>query len=328
MRTRNEIAMEVFELEALAIKRLERILDASFNLAVDLILKTKGKVIVSGIGKSGIIARKMASTLSSTGTPALFLHPAESSHGDLGVVSSEDLIVGISYGGESSEMLSLLKFASRKGIPLIALTGKLDSTLAQHAEVSLDVSVEKEACPMNLAPTASSTATLALCDALAMVVLYEKGFKEESFAEYHPGGSLGRRLLTRVSDLMHGKEHVPLVTRDANFEQILALMTDQNVRGVCGVLDESEDLAGVITDGDLRRWMKQAFAKGEFPRDTVAESLMSSDPKCIEKEALAQNALFVMEDQSISSLFVVESKNDRKPVGLIHLKDLLDAKIT
>lgn len=320
-----EEAGRVLEIEAKAIELLRGRLGESFVKAVDILSACGGKVVVTGMGKSGHVGRKIASTMSSTGTPAVFLHPAESSHGDLGVVSQGDVIIAISYGGETPELQDVLKYCARKGLPLIAITGKVGSTLGKAASVTLDVSVEMEACPLNLAPTASSTATLALGDALAMCLLKRRGFKEEDFAEYHPGGSLGRRLLTRVEDVMHVGDALPVVGLDSGMRDVLALMTKKEVRGVAGVVDDSGSLVGVITDGDIRRRLE----KTGDPLDNNAKDLMSQNPKTVDAGELAEKALFMMEQFSIQTLFVVRrsSPQPTKPVGLLHLQDLLKAKL-
>jgi len=230
-------AKRVLEIEAQAILDLKDRLDESFEKAVELLCECKGKVVVAGMGKSGHVGRKLAATLSSTGTPSLFLHPAESSHGDLGVVAEGDCLVVISYGGGSQELQDLLTYATRKGLSLIAMTGNQNSDLAKAATVSLDIKVKEEACPLKLAPTSSSTVSLALGDALAMAALKKKGFREEDFAEYHPGGKLGRRLLTRVSDLMHDNGGLPVVSENDSMRVIVGKMTGSHVRGVAGVVD-------------------------------------------------------------------------------------------
>ncbi len=320
-----EEAARVLDIEACAITALKKRLDDRFLKALDILHECEGKVVVSGMGKSGQIGRKIASTMSSTGTPAIFLHPAESSHGDLGVVGPKDVIIAISYGGESPELQDVLKFAARKGIKLIAMTGKTGSSLGKAADVTLDISVDEEACPLQLAPTASSTATLALGDALAMTLMKRRGFKEQDFAEYHPGGSLGRRLLTRVSDVMHAGDSLPLVKTGTAMREVLALMTQKEVRGVAGVVDESANLIGVITDGDIRRRLE----KSENPLQGQAGEMMSKNPKTIDKSELAEKAAFMMEQFTIQTLFVVDraSQQPAKPVGLLHLQDLLKAKI-
>jgi arabinose-5-phosphate isomerase len=288
-------------------------------------LKLKRKVIVTGMGKSGHIGRKIVSTMCSTGTPAVFVHPAESSHGDLGLITSQDVVVALSYGGDTPELAPILTFVARKGIPLLALTGRAGSQLAQAAEVVLDVSVREEACPLGLAPTASAAATLAMGDALAMVLSRRRGFRPEDFAEYHPGGSLGRRLLTRVKDVMHAGETLPLVQRETDMRKVLTLMTAKEVRGVVGVVDGNENLIGVVTDGDIRRRLEKSMN----PLEDKAQELMSRNPKTVDAGELAEKALFMMEQFSIQTLFVVErdSVNPQKPVGLLHLQDLLKAKI-
>ncbi|MCB0410941.1 MAG: KpsF/GutQ family sugar-phosphate isomerase [Bdellovibrionales bacterium] len=300
-------------------------LDHNFSEAVEVLYQCQGKVIVTGIGKSGHIGRKLASTLSSTGTPAVFLHPAESSHGDLGVIGSQDVVIGISYGGESPELSVVLSFLARKGIPLVAMTGRSQSQLAQGAKVVLDVSVSEEACPLGLAPTTSTTATLALGDALALALLKRRGFRAEDFAQFHPGGSLGRKLLLRVKDIMHQGEALPLVSPDESLGSLLSVMTSRETRGVAGVIDASEKLIGIVTDGDIRRNIQG----GQFDLKETAQSLMSKNPKTIDCNELAQKALFLMEQFRINLLFAVDktSSNPTRPVGVIHVQDLLTAKI-
>jgi len=325
-----EDATRVLEIEARALDRMRERLQnepqsKAFVEAVNLIAACKGKVIVAGMGKSGLIGRKIAATLSSTGSPSFFLHPAESSHGDLGMVSSDDVVVAISYSGEVPELEALLRYVARKNIALIAVTGKVGSTLGKAGNVVLDVGVQEEACPMGLAPTASTTATLALGDALAIATLNRKGFQPEDFAEYHPGGSLGRRLLTRVGDVMHRGEALPIVSLDTPMRDVLAAMTQKEVRGVAGVIDENNLLVGIVTDGDLRRRLEKSLN----PLDDKARDLMSRAPKTVDVHELAERALFMMEQFKIQTLFVVdrESKEPGRPVGLLHLQDLLQAKL-
>lgn len=285
-----------------------------------------GKVVVTGIGKSGHIGRKFASTLSSTGTPAVFLHPAESSHGDLGIVDQQDVVIAISYGGEAEELSNVLSYCARKKITVIGMTGNAkNSSLALQSSFVLNVKVSEEACPLKLAPTASSTATLALCDAVAMTLLEMRGFQPEQFAEFHPGGNLGVRLLTKVKDLMHRDEALPLVTLHTPVKVVLSQMTQKDVRGAAGVLNEEKQLVGVVTDGDLRRRLE----KNQDPLQGTAEDLMSRHPRTIDAEELAEKALFMMEEFKIQLLFVLDktSATPRKPVGLIHIQDLLKAKI-
>lgn len=324
-----EEAARVLDIESRAIVSLKSRIGEAFAQTLDLLQACEGKVVVTGMGKSGHIGRKIASTLASTGTPAVFMHPAESSHGDLGLVTGKDVVIAISYGGESPELKDVLNFCARKGIPLIGMTavikGAAKSSLAQAADHVLDVSVDEEACPLGLAPTASSTATLALGDALAMCLLKRRGFKEEDFAEYHPGGKLGRRLLTRVEDVMHTGEGFPVVRPDTGMKDVIAMMTRKEVRGVAGVVDQAENLIGVITDGDLRRCLERSLN----PLSGIAQDNMSKNPKTIDASELAEKALFVMEQFSIQTLFVVRrsSPHPKKPVGLLHLQDLLKAKL-
>lgn len=320
-----EEGRRVLRIEAQALLELIERIDQRFDDAVELILSMKGKLIVAGIGKSGHIGRKLASTFSSTGTPAFFLHPTEGSHGDLGAISNDDIMLVMSYGGNTSELNELLGFITRRNIPMIAMTGNPTSQLASVAQIVLDVSVREEACPLGLAPTTSSTATLALGDALAMAVLSRRNFKREDFAELHPGGSLGRRLLVRVKDVMHVGEALPLVGPDEEMTKVIALMTSKEVRGVAGVVDASGQLIGVVTDGDIRRRLERSSA----PFTERAKDLMSRNPKLISSDELAEKALFVMEQFQIQTLFAVDRTEDqvKRPVGLIHLQDLLRARI-
>lgn len=317
-------AKQVLKIEADSISNLIPRLDIHFEKAVQMLFACKGKVVVTGIGKSGQIARKFASTLSSTGTPALFLHPAESSHGDLGVITNSDLIVALSYGGEAQELNAILTFASRRGIAIVALTGRHESTLAQSATVKVDVAVEKEACPLNLAPTSSSTAMLAMCDALAMCVLEMRGFKTENFAEFHPSGSLGAKLL-RVYDLMKSGEALAMVGRRTPMKEVLTKMTHYNVRGAAVVIDDQSKLEGIITDGDVRRFLE----KNSDPFSAVAENIMSTTPKTIDTNELAEKALFMMEQFRIQALIVLDKKSPQplKPLGIVIYQDLLSAKV-
>ena len=274
--------LRVLEVEAQAILALKDRLGAEFEQVVSLITNCKGKLILTGMGKSGQIARKLAATFSSTGTPAVFLHPAESSHGDLGVIQTGDVVMALSYGGESPEFSGILRFVARKGMPLIAVTGNLNSSLAKAAQVTLNVHVSEEACPLNLAPTASSTATLALGDAVAMAVMAEKGFSPEDFAEFHPGGSLGYRLLTRVKDVMHGGEALPAVGLETPLREVFSIMTHKDVRGAAGVVDGKGDLVGVITDGQIRRRLE----KSTDPLTGTAKDLMTTNPRTIDANEL------------------------------------------
>jgi len=319
-----EEARRVLRIEAQSILDIVERLDQNFKAAVDAIMACKGKVVVTGIGKSGLIGRKISSTLSSTGTPSIFLHPAESSHGDLGVLSKGDMLIAISNSGESEELVPLLNFVARRDLPLIAMTSRAQSTLGR-AGIFLDISVKEEACSLGLAPTSSSTATLALGDALAMAVLKVRGFGRDEFAEFHPAGSLGRRLFLRVKDLMHSGPALPIVQKKDDMAKVLSLMTSADVRGVAGVVDEKGQLCGCITDGDIRRRLE----KNKNPLSETAEDLMARTPKTIDHLEMAEKALFVMEQFQIQNLFVVDKSSSAptKPVGLIHLQDLLKAQL-
>lgn len=320
-----EEGRRVLRIEAQSILEVAERLNGSFERAVQEVLRCTGKVIVTGIGKSGQIARKMASTLSSTGTPALYLHPAESSHGDMGVIGKGDLVIAFSYGGEASELTHLLNYCARKNVIVIAFTARGGSSLAKLAQIVLDIAVREEACPLGLAPTSSSTASLALADALAMTVLKRRGFRKEDFAEFHPGGSLGRRLTLRVRDVMHSGESVPLVNLQEDMKNVISLMTSKDVRGVAGVVDDKNDLVGIITDGDIRRRLE----KSTNPLLEKAQDVMSKNPKTIDCNELAEKAAFLMQQFKIDRLFAIDRLSDTpsKPVGLIHFQDLLNQGI-
>ena len=318
---RAERAARVLAIEAAAIEGLRGKLDARFAGAVELLMRATGKVVVTGMGKSGLIARKVASTLASTGTPAFFLHPAEGIHGDIGMVRRGDVVIALSNSGETEEIVRLMPVFRRMGLPVIAMTGNAGSTLARHADVTLDVGVPEEACPLGLAPTASTTAALAMGDALAVVLFEEKGFSEEDFAQLHPGGALGRRLLT-VGDLMHAGEAVPLVSPETALKDALLVISAKRL-GVTGVTDASGRLVGVITDGDVRR----AMARGVDLYRTTAAEVMSRGPKRIASAELAAAALRKMEEFSITSLFVHDPAAPETPVGIVHVHDLLKAGV-
>ncbi len=319
-----EVAKNTLRIEAESILNLIPRLGSEFEKAVDLILNCQGKVVFTGIGKSGHISRKLTSTFSSTGTPSLYLHPAESSHGDLGVITKSDLVIAISYGGEAAELNSILNFVSRHGVNIIGITGKKQSTLAQAATIVLDVSVEKEACPLNLAPTSSSTATLAMGDALAMAALEKRGFKAENFAELHPGGSLGAKLL-RVKDLMQKGDALPFVKAETTTKELLTKMTHQSVRGAAGVIDNLGQLIGVVTDGDIRRFLE----RHQDPFSKVAKDLMSHSPRTIDANEFVEKALFMMEQFRIQMLIVLDRSSDKplRPVGMLIYSDLLTPKV-
>lgn len=306
----------VLQIEARAVQTLIDRLDERFTQAVDLLYNCKGKVVVSGMGKSGLIGQKVAATLASTGTPSFFLHPAEGVHGDLGMLARRDTLIAISNSGETKEILQLLPYIERMGIPTVALTGKTGSTLAKHSDVVLDISVSEEACPMGLAPTASTTATLAMGDALAVALLQKRGFKSEDFAQFHPGGTLGRRLLIKVRDLMHVGEEVPQVQEQATASLAISEMSAKKL-GMTTVIDRTGALVGVITDGDLRRFVQQG---GDVIKAT-AVTLASRTPRTIGPDELAARAVEVMERYSITTLVVMEG--ERRIVGVIHLHDLL-----
>ena len=306
----------VLEIEARAVQALIERLDARFAKAVDVLVQCKGKVVVSGMGKSGLIGQKIAATLASTGTSSFFLHPAEGVHGDLGMLARRDVLVAISNSGETQELLQLLPFVKRLGIPVIAFTGRMTSTLAKNSDVALDVSVQEEACPMGLAPTASTTATLALGDALAVALLQKRKFKEEDFARFHPGGTLGRRLLVKVKDLMHAESEVPLVQASAGGMAAMLEMTAKKL-GMTTVVDDDGGLVGVITDGDLRRCIQ----RGADLVKMTARELASTSPKTIGPDELAAKAVEMMERFSITTLVVTE--DGRTIRGVIHLHDLL-----
>ena len=319
-----EQAKKVLRIEADAIARLIDRLDENFDMAVDLIMNCKGRVVVTGMGKSGHIANKIAATLASTGTPALFLHPAEGIHGDLGMVTKGDLVIALSNSGETEELSRMLPSLKRIGIKIVALTGNVDSTLARNSDVVIYVGVKEEACPLGLAPTASTTATLAMGDALAVVLLNRKGFREEDFACFHPGGSLGKRLLLRVRDIMHTGDAIPKVSVDTLIKDAIYEISSKKM-GVTAVLDPAGKLLGVISDGDLRRWMERTEKTGENLLAKKAREIMTKDPKVIAKDALAAEAMAIMENSSITCLMILDA--DRRPEGVIHLHDLLKAGV-
>ena len=316
-------AEDVLRIESDGVLSMIERLDESFVRAVHLLRNCDGKVIVTGLGKSGLICRKIAATLASTGTPAFFLHSGDAVHGDLGMVMQGDVVLAVSNSGETEEILKLLPHLKLHGVKLIVMTGNPESSLARAGDVVLNVKV-KEACPLGLAPTASTTVALAMGDALAVVLLEEKGFKEEDFAVRHPGGVLGRRLFLRVEDLMHQGEHLPLVGHDVSVKEALFEITSKRL-GVTGVIDASGSLVGVITDGDLRRGL-QTHGDGILNKRT--EEVMTVGPRTIEKNVLAAEALAEMEENSlrpITCLFVLDG--GKKPVGIIHLHDILKTGI-
>jgi arabinose-5-phosphate isomerase len=317
-----EEAKKVLRIEAQSILDLMDRMDESFVQAVDILYQCKGKVVLMGMGKSGLVGRKIASTFSSTGTPAFFLHPAEGVNGDFGMLAREDVLVAISNSGETRELIEVLPLIKRYGNRLISLTGNPKSTLAKVSDVNLDIHVKEEACPLGLAPTASTTVTLALGDALAVTVMERKGFREEDFAMLHPGGALGKRLLLKVEDLMHGGKTFPMVSGESEMKEVIFEITSKRL-GVTGVHNGEGQLMGVITDGDLRR----ALEKWSDLLKRRASEVMTKNPKWIEKDALAAQAVQRMEEYSITSLFVLNRAGDKVPVGIIHLHDLLKAGV-
>ncbi|ECK1948338.1 KpsF/GutQ family sugar-phosphate isomerase [Campylobacter lari] len=305
-----KIAKEVFEIESKTILDLCDNLDEGFNKAIELILSIKGRCVVSGMGKSGHIGAKIAATLASTGTPSFFMHPGEALHGDLGMLTSEDVLLAISNSGETEEVLKLIPVIKKRKIPLIVMTGNQNSTLAKQADIFINIAVKKEACPLQLAPTSSTTATLAMGDAIAVALMRAKNFRPDDFALFHPGGSLGRKLLTRVSDLMVSN-NLPIVSPESEFNELVDVMTSGKL-GLCIVL-ENEKLVGIITDGDLRR----ALRANDKPRfDFKAKEIMSESPKTIEASAMASEAEELMLKHKIKEIVVVQ---DEKIVGIIQL---------
>jgi len=315
-----DLAREVLNIEAAAVQALAIRLDENFLRALDVILRCEGRVIVSGMGKSGHIARKIAATLSSTGTPAYFVHPAEASHGDLGMITSADVIIALSYSGESQELMAIAPAIKRQGAKLISMTGNPASSLAKVADVHLNSAVDKEACPMGLAPTASTTAALALGDALAVALLDAKGFGADDFALSHPGGSLGRRLLTRVSDIMRTGERLPMVRENAMLGEAILVISKKGV-GMTAIVDAEQRVLGIYTDGDLRRTLEK---KLDF-NATPVRNVMSANPRCIGPDRLAAEAVQLMEKYNISQMLVVDEQN--KLVGALNMHDLLHAKV-
>jgi len=310
------LARKVLEIEAAAILALVERLDERFDAAVQMLRQCKGRVILTGMGKSGIICRKIAATLNSTGTAAIFLHPAEAIHGDLGVVQSDDVVVALSGSGETEELLRLLETIRRLGAKLVAITGRPSSTLAQAADVALDCSVAEEACPMNLVPTASTTAALAIGDALAMTLSAEKGFRQEDFAHLHPGGSLGKRLM-RVESLMHTGDKCPIVRTDTLMRDVIYEMSSKGLGMTC-VVDEGRALLGIITDGDLRRHMQRASSI----LDMRAGDVMTRHPVTVLPATLAAEALNIMEQRKITAIVVADASQPARVAGVVHLHDL------
>lgn len=315
----NELAKEVFDIEANSILRLKNNIGEAFDKAIDIMYSCKGRVIITGMGKSGLIGKKIAATLTSTGTPSYFLHPAESTHGDSGIITKEDVVVAISNSGETQELLNLLPLIKRFGVKMIGMTGKLNSTLAQASDVVLDISVEREACPLNKAPTASTTATLAMGDALAVCLLKKRGFTEEDFLIFHPSGALGKGFLYKVSDLMK-TEDLPVAHENDKFSKVVEIITEHKL-GMAMILSPSGELSGVLTDGDIRR----TLMKFGDTSNLIIKDVMTVNPKRITANSYGASALNLMEKYSITALAVVDESN--RPIGVIHIHDLLKAGV-
>ena len=317
------IARNVMKIESDTVKTLSDRVDDKFVEAVMKLFSCKGRVIVIGIGKSGHIGQKVSSTMASTGTPSYFIHPGEAIHGDLGMITKEDIVLMISNSGETIELLQILPSIKQKNVPIIAITGRKKSILSKESDIFLDASVEKEACTLNLAPTASTAAALAIGDALAVALLEYRGFKSDDFAKNHPGGTIGKRLVLKLHDLVHTGSQVPFVSTHTNIKDCLLTISNKGL-GVTGVLDDNDNLVGVITDGDIRRALS---VNGNKIFDQIAKQIMSKEPKSISMDTLAISALEYMEKLDITSLFVFSEKNQKKPEGIIHIHDLLKAGI-
>jgi arabinose-5-phosphate isomerase len=314
------MAREALAIEAQAVSALADRLNDQFSQAAQAILNCKGRVILIGVGKSGLIAKKIAATFASTGTPSFFVHATEASHGDLGMITHEDVVIALSNSGSTEELVAVLPAIARRGAKIVAMTGKLESALARQADLVLDCGVEKEACPLNLAPTASTTAALALGDALAVVVLKARGFSEEDFALSHPGGSLGRKLLTHVSDVMRKGDRIPMVPPSASISNAILEITKKGL-GMTAVVSPDQKLLGIFTDGDLRRLIEQ----GLDLRGLMVSEVMNSAPKCISADKLAVEAVRMMEVSHISQVVVTDA--DNYIVGALNFHDLFEAKV-
>ena len=315
-----ERARDTLKIEIAGLERLIERLDPQFEEAVNLLFACQGKVILAGMGKSGLIAQKIAATLTSTGTPSLFLHAGESSHGDLGIITGQDVVIAFSYSGETSEVLQMIGHMQAIGVPLIAMTGKPDSTLAQAATVHLSIAVEKEACPLGLTPTASSTATLALGDALAMCLLEQRQFREDDFAVFHPGGSLGRKLTIRAQDVMVKGDPLPLVQENMPMREAMHVLSRKNL-GIVVAVNQDEKISGVFTTGDLMRLLED----GQPFLDKPLLEFAHPDPKTIAPEELAAKALHIMETHSITCLVVADPEN--RPIGILQIYYILRAGV-
>ncbi len=314
------LAASVLDIEAQSVSDLKRFLDANFNQACEYLLGCKGRVIVIGMGKSGHIGGKIAATFASTGTPAFFVHPGEASHGDLGMITAADVVLALSNSGETGEVLSIAPLIKRRGAHLISMTGNPQSTLAELADVHVCIAVEQEACPLGLAPTSSTTATLAMGDALAVALLHARGFTADDFAMSHPGGSLGRRLLLHIHDVMHSDERMPLVAEEASLSEALLEMSRKGL-GMTGVTNADGKLVGVFTDGDLRRVLDQRL---DVHQARITQ-VMTANPITISADVLAAEGLKLMEDRKINGLFALNK--DNQPVGALNMHDLLKAGV-
>jgi arabinose-5-phosphate isomerase len=324
MLTTDEILQKgkkVIAIEGKSVLSLQDKINDQFVEAIKLISNCTGRVIISGVGKSGIIARKIVSTMNSTGTPALFLHPSDAVHGDVGIIRKDDVFVCISYSGSTAEMVRLIPIIKRINVKIIAMVGNTNSYLAEQANVVLDISVEEEACPLNLAPTSSSTATLVIGDALAVTLLEEKNFTKEDFAFYHPAGTLGKRLLMKIEDIMIRGEDVPIVNTETHLKDIILTITRKRLGATC-VIDQTGKLCGIITDGDLRRTLQNAESLTNF----TAKDIMTSEPKVIKGNILAASALTIMEQYNITQLIVIDDKY--KPIGMVHIHELVKSGIS
>ncbi|CAM2793888.1 arabinose 5-phosphate isomerase [Legionella steigerwaltii] len=314
------LGLAVIETEAQAVFELSQRIDSRFEKACELLLACKGRIVVTGMGKSGHIANKIAATLSSTGSPSFFMHPGEASHGDLGMITRQDTVIAISHSGNTLELVTLLPLLKRLEVPLITLTGNSESTLAKAADVNLDVSIKQEACPLGLAPTTSTTVALVMGDALAIALLQARGFSEEDFALSHPGGSLGKRLLLRIDELCHHGEQLPLVHENATVSEALIEVTDKKLGMTC-VIDHKGYLVGVYTDGDVRRTLTRQYDINITP----IKEVMTRNARTIPKGMLAAEALAIMQKHSITSLIVIDE--EKRPAAVLHLHDLLKAGV-
>ena len=315
-----KLASEVFDIEAKAILKLKDSLGIDFDKAIDILYNTKGKVIITGMGKSGLIGKKIAATLTSTGTPSYFLHPAESTHGDSGIITRDDVVIAISNSGETQELLNLLPLIKRFGVQIISMTGNMESTLAKAGNVVLNIAVEKEACPLGKAPTASTTATLAMGDALAVCLLKKRGFTEEDFLIYHPGGALGKGIKFHVEDLML-KENLPIADENILFTDLIKLISEHKL-GMAIITDDAGRLSGILTDGDIRRVVVKYSSDITHLK---AKEVMTINPKTVAQQDFAASALHLMEKYSITALAVVD--DDNKPIVVVHIHDLLKAGV-